>query len=254
MFGVPNAKRVRREDLYSASASPRLSSPDQDVKALLEQQYESLHHPPSREASSMPAVEIEPPHRDTPDRASPEEEEEAYEFRLFARPVIEFFSVEGEPTKASRIILRSPSPVIGEPGFVQPRRPDSYYFTNKATVEEESRYESAALSGEAVRAEQSRRRPGCELAWRVMTIKLPSIGSSKLSIVRSDVQAAKKRAGKKRRIVLRKRLVLEQAKKAALSMSKVEREAAEREKRTRRNREKKVKKKVKEKLKKAAST
>ncbi|MCJ1430866.1 hypothetical protein MMC27_000216 [Xylographa pallens] len=256
MFGVPNAKRVRREDLYSASASPRSSSPDQGVKALLKQQYESLHHPLSREASSVPVVEIEASCRDTLDQANPkeEEEEEAYEFRLFARPAIESFSTKGEPTKASQIILRSPSPVIGRPEFLQPRRPDSYYFTNQATVEEESRYASAALSGETIRAEQLRCWPGCELSWRVMTIKLSSTGSTEPSTVTSDVQAAKKRAGKKRRIVLRKRLVLEKAKKAALSMSKVERDVAEREKRTRRNREKKVKKKVKERLKKAAST
>ncbi|MCJ1380126.1 hypothetical protein MMC17_003229 [Xylographa soralifera] len=244
---------IRREDLYSASVSTRSSSPDQGVKALLKQQYGSLHQPPTKESSPVPAVAIAAFRGHALDQTDAEEED-AYEFRLFARPAIDALSSNGEPTKASRIVLRSPSPTVGQPGFVQPRRPDSYYFTTKATAEEESRYESAALSGEAVRAEQLRRWPGCELSWRVMTIKLSSTGSTNRSTVTSDVQAGKKRAGKKRRIVLRKRLVLEKAKKAALSMSKIEREAAEREKRTRRNREKKVKKKEKEKLKKAAST
>ena len=149
-------RSIRREDLYSASASPRLSSPDQDVKALLKQQYESLYKPPTREASPVPTVEIEAS-RDHGLNQADADEEDAYEYRLFAGPAIDSPSKNGVPTKASRIILNSPSPVVGQSGFVQPRRPDSYYFTSKATVEEESRYESAALSGEAVRAERLHR-------------------------------------------------------------------------------------------------
>ena len=86
-----------------------------------------------------------------------------------------------------------------------------------------------------------------------MTIKIARTGSAKAFTVRTTATARKKRAGKKRRIVLRQRLAQEKAKQAILTMSKAEREAAEREKRTRRNREKKVKKKEKEKLKKAGS-
>ncbi|MCJ1282408.1 hypothetical protein MMC26_001731 [Xylographa opegraphella] len=255
MLEVPNAKRVRRQDLYSTSTSPRSSSPDQNVKALLKQQYESLHQAPTGEASSEPLAEPEASRGSALDQTDADErEDDGYEFRLFAQSTIGTLSSKAEPTKPSRIVLRSPSPEVGQPGFIQPRRPDSYYFTTKATVEEESRYESAAVSGEAVQAEQLRRWPGCELSWRVRTIKLSSTGSTKLSAATSDVPARKKQAGKKRRIVLRKRLVLEKAKKAALSMSKAEREAAEREKRTRRNREKKVKRKVKEKLKKTVSS
>ncbi|MCJ1400561.1 hypothetical protein MMC11_003767 [Xylographa trunciseda] len=243
-------RSVRREDLYSASVSSRSSSPDEDTKAAIKQQYEDLYQPAATGPSSPPTERIET--LDVLDQVD-SKEEDAFEFRLFSKPSVGQSSSTEAPAQASRIVLRSPSPVVGEPGFVQPRRPDSYYFTTKATVEKKSAYESVAFSGEAIRAEQLRRWPGCELPWKVMTIKLSSTGLSRQSNVTADSTARKKRAGKKRRIVLRKRVVLEKAKRAALSMSKVEREVAEREKRTRRNREKKVKKKEKEKLKKAAN-
>jgi len=251
MFEVPNAKRVRREDLYSASVSSRSSSPDEDVKALLKQQYENLYQPAANTSSSLPTERVEVLRNDVFDEAD-SKEEETFEFRLFAKAAVGQSLSTEVPAQASRIVLRSPSPAVGDPGFIQPRRADSYYFTARATGEEASAYESVAVSGEAVRAEQLRRWPGCELPWKVRTIKVLSTGSRKLSTVTATVTAGKKRAGKKRRIILRKRLVLEKARLAALSMSKGEKEAAEREKRTRRNREKKVKKKEKEKLKKAA--
>ncbi|MCJ1395646.1 hypothetical protein MMC18_008851 [Xylographa bjoerkii] len=252
MFEVPNAKRVRREDLYSASISPRSSSPDEDTKAILKQKYESLYQPAAKETGFLPVVEREVFHTDALDHAEPKEDD-GFEFRLFSKPATGLSSGTEVPTQASRIVLRSPSPINVEPGFVQPRRPDSYYFATETTTEEASHYQSAAFSGEAVRAEQLRRWPGCELLWKVMTIKLSSTGLSKLPTVTPKVTAGKKRAGKKRRIILRKRLMLEKAKQTALSMSKSEKEVAEREKRTRRNREKKVKKKEKDKLKKATS-
>ena len=101
-------------------------------------------------------MEIEASPRDGRDQADPKEED-TFEFRLFSRPEAGFQSSTKELTQASRIVLRSPSPVIGEQGFVQPWRPDSYYFTTELTAEERSRYESAALSGEAIYAEQLRR-------------------------------------------------------------------------------------------------
>ena len=63
----------------------------------------------------------------------------------------------------------------------------------------------------------------------------------------------RKRNGKKRRIAIRKKIAVVDAKLAIASMTKEEKDAAEQEKRTRRNREKKVKKKEKDKLKKIQS-
>lgn len=61
----------------------------------------------------------------------------------------------------------------------------------------------------------------------------------------------KKRTGKKRRILIRRRLALRTAQQKAKAATLAEREVADRQKRTQRNREKKVKKKQRDKAKKA---
>ena len=94
--------------------------------------------------------------------------------------------------------------------------------------------------------------PGCELPWKVVTIRGPCSRKATTSFTSLPTESTnRKRIGKKRRIILRKRVALLKTKEAAEKMKVAEKEAAEREKRTRRNREKKVKKKVREKAKKA---
>src|SRR5205809_1171614 len=61
----------------------------------------------------------------------------------------------------------------------------------------------------------------------------------------------RKRPGKKRRILLREKIVAKLKHEERAAREKIEKEAAEREKRTRWNREKKIKRRVKEKMKKA---
>ena len=136
--------------------SPRSSLPDRDVKVLLNKHYAGLVKLPIGEASSVPEAVTDASHGHGLDQVDLEEQD-AYEFRLFAKPAAGPHSGDIVPTKATRIVLRSPSPVIDSPGFIQPRRPDSYYFTTEATAENKSRYDIAALSGEAVRAGQLRR-------------------------------------------------------------------------------------------------
>lgn len=68
-----------------------------------------------------------------------EDEEDEFEFRLFATP--------GKPTTAVRVRVRSPTPAHGEPGFVQPRRSDGYYFTG-SNNEKAEQYRDAAVTGE----------------------------------------------------------------------------------------------------------
>jgi len=84
-----------------------------------------------------------------------EEEDEAFEFRLFSKPAPEPDSGEQAPEKLSRILIRSPSPVTGEPGFVQPRRSDEYYFATTPTREQRACFEAAAISADALIAEQA---------------------------------------------------------------------------------------------------
>ena len=95
--------------------------------------------------------------------------------------------------------------------------------------------------------------PGCALPWRVIAITASAARSSSGLVANiAKTSTNRTRMGKKRRIILRKKLALVRAQEAARSMTAAEREAVEREKRTKRNREKKVKKKERDKLKKMA--
>ena len=90
-----------------------------------------------------------------------------------------------------------------------------------------------------------------ELPWRVTVIKTTEADNPMELKHQSQVQAnRRKRSGKKRRIVIRRRLEARAAREVVDRQNHAEKEAAEREKRTRRNREKKVKRKQKDKLKK----
>ncbi|MCJ1243566.1 hypothetical protein MMC30_000763 [Trapelia coarctata] len=252
MFEIPNAKRVRRQDLYSRSPSPSPSpsTPDSPLRARLQQQYEAAYQlPHSFEGAVSPAVSHRSPTPAAEDLAAQIRDEEAFEFRLFSKPG----SGDQAPVKPSRILIRSPSPVIGEPGFLQPRRSDKYYFATTPTCEQRACFEAAAISADAIVAEQAHKWPGCALPWRVTTITAPAArSSSALAANLTGISTKRKRVGKKRRIILRKELALVREKEAIRSMTAAEREAVEREKRTKRNREKKVKKKERDKLKKAA--
>jgi len=173
MFEIPNAKRytvsphtsvrshltisssVRRQDLYSTSPSPTPSTPDQSVRARLRQRYEAAYQLPAllEEVLSPVVPNIDP----TPavgDFRAPDNNE-AFEFHLFSNPVSKPNSSEQAPEKASRILIRSPSPVSGEPGFVQPRRPDRFYFATPPTVEQRARLEATAISADVIIAEQA---------------------------------------------------------------------------------------------------
>ncbi len=84
-------------------------------------------------------------------------------------------------------------------------------------------------------------------------MKRPAQATGPVSLAQ-DSSAKRRRSGKKKRIVLRKRIQAKSVMELAALRNQVERDAAEREKRTKRNREKKVKKRQKEKLKKIPGT
>lgn len=90
-----------------------------------------------------------------------------------------------------------------------------------------------------------------ELPWRVTILKATEPGKMVGLEHQSQAQTnRRKRCGKKRRVVVQRRLEARAVKEVAARQDQAEKEAAEREKRTRRNREKKVKKRQKDKLKK----
>ena len=183
---------------------------------------------------------------DIGDEAQEIEQDEELEFRLFAP------AASTQPA-VQKVRVKSPTPVVQEPGFLVPSRDKSYYFTGATCASLAEEYQCVAVSGEDVLQRAKTPWPGSFLPWRVtkITISGKSIPSSPQAI---DVTEKKhRRAGKKKRIAIRKKAVALEAKRKAATISAAEKEAEEREKRTRRNREKKVKKKEKEKAKKAAA-
>ncbi|KAJ9641993.1 hypothetical protein H2199_005208 [Coniosporium tulheliwenetii] len=220
MFGLQEAKRIRRAELYSRQSSPR-SSPDPALTELLrsrvQQDFDTIEHP----------IQVQN------NGENCEQSEDELEFRLFAAP----------PTVATsglqRIRLRSPP----------------YYFTGELSQAELELLESVAVSGDDVIKRSRSPWPGSTYAWKVTVVSATGkVRRNTAEEVQPDKAVSKrKRIGKKHRIALRKKAQAEAEKKAAATRTAAEREATEREKRTRRNRGKKVKKKEKEKAKKTAA-
>ena len=89
-----------------------------------------------------------------------EQGENGFEFRLFSTSTKER-ALGDLDNVAQRVNLKSPTPVTTEPGFVQPRRSDTYYFANKVSAEQKEDYERAAVSGEDVRKGLEARQVRC---------------------------------------------------------------------------------------------
>ena len=91
-----------------------------------------------------------------------------------------------------------------------------------------------------------------EKPWRVTIIRANRQTSYQGStFAEQNMSEKRKRNGKKRRILIRKRVATRTQEDVRRRQSQAEKEIAEREKRTIRNREKKVKRKLKDKMKKS---
>lgn len=247
MFAIPNAKRVRRDELDSPSSS-RATSPNIDILEKLR-------------ASTQFEFETTTATLSTQDAPAQEEEEEELAFNLFA-PVSK--PVNGEvstPAPTQTIRLRSPTPLEAQdPGFIVAHRDQSYYFTGTLTPEKEAQYAAAAVTGEMIAAWSKMPCPGCSYSWKVINIPasaarkaIDASNAAEMEFLPEEARDKRKaRLGKKARI--KKRIKAEKArvKKAEAEKGKEEKERLEREKKARRNREKKFKKRARDKAKKAA--
>ncbi|EHY60077.1 hypothetical protein HRR83_006436 [Exophiala dermatitidis] len=289
MFHVPNAKRIKRSELFqvdddsqsqagsetgSRAGSPAQSDADTDAVVPVPNygfEYEIV------EAGEAPNNRNQTPEQHD------EEEEQEYQFRLFTtsskpktgqQPSTTTTTTTTTTTKPTIRLSRTPSPVpeglslslsLDKAHFINPSRPETYYFT--ASLPQETiqilrrQYTEAALSTNdiLVRAKATKW-PGTSLPWRVIHVKKAADRTKKSSSQSNDdpgkvtvnvdgstvKSKSKSKPGKKRRIVLRRRL----AKKAEFAAQAQVAELTEKEKRTRRNREKKVKRKEREKRKK----
>lgn len=250
---------MRRSDLFdnARAVSPAGSESSIDVRNELDPETEAQLK--SRLAAIYGDVEIdneatnevdeEPLGQN--DKGEGNEEDEAFDFRLFSTSKNEEKKKEG--ASVQRIILNDEQ-VLGDGAFVRQRDP-SFYIREKATGERKQEIESVAVSGEDVLRGKERRNWGCEVPWRVTVIRASRLENGAIvqhPDAESGADGKKKKPGKKRRIMLRIRM---KKKVEATEKKKAEAEAKEaalREKKTRRNREKKVKRKMKEKAEKEA--
>ncbi|PLB55315.1 hypothetical protein P170DRAFT_505919 [Aspergillus steynii IBT 23096] len=272
MFDLPNAKRVRREDILSrASSASRSPSPQPEpANTDAHQRLAKLLNLDTFVATTtQPEASGQEPHPDEADGPNKaEEEEQEFEFRLFSAPAATKSQSQTQATGDSkdsnentaqgaqklRIRLRSPTPETGDGRFVNPFRGWGYYFSTPTLsgvkVDEDPQLEvrkkqfaDVAVSGDDLLGWAKISWPGCHLPWRVIRLnrqhtKLPRESNDTIIAynAESEPQTPKsyKKPGKKRRLQLRKRVkAAEQAKET------------EAEKRNRKNRERKIKRRQK---------
>ncbi|KAL2870320.1 DUF2011 domain-containing protein [Aspergillus lucknowensis] len=287
MFDLPNAKRVRRNELLSRTSSPSPSPPPEsaypDAQARLSALL-NLDLGPAPLQEHTTAQEI--PQKGSKD----EDEEQEFEFRLFSAPApapalaarVSGGEVQRTGTDTAtgdfgtqklRIRLRSPTPTTGgsrEGRFVNPFRGWSYYFTtpglfsgeNKKSSDDEDaevlakrkQFADVAVTGEDIMGSSSVPWPGCHLPWRVIRLKrehtkLPLGEKSMSSTATTYVTESAERISLSRKKPGKKRRI-QLRKRAVIAERAKETEA---EKRNRKNREKKIKRRQKAREQKAAT-
>lgn len=138
---------VRRSELLSSSPASfsERSSPTPSVEARFQARLASIYGPVTLDDSEGNGSASNPVNgpvvADTGD-----DEDNGYEFRLFTE-----LPQHGERLMpAARVIVRSPTPVGGQPGFVRPRKPDAYYFTGYTDERLLEQYRSAIVTGEDI--------------------------------------------------------------------------------------------------------
>ncbi|KAL9115275.1 MAG: hypothetical protein Q9187_007348 [Circinaria calcarea] len=249
-------RSVSRAELYPGSESSELHEDDRAVEESLQERYRQDYLSSAVDVTFDEGLERATNETDPGDEGERGQEGvEIFAFRLFSRSASKPSGSANNGNTPSRIDIRSPSPPVGEPGFIHPRRPDSYYFTGEADRVTMERFHASAVCGQDVLAELQRRWRGNELPWRVITWRTtgaPVAWKQNLSTAKGS--GGGKRAGKKKRIATRKKMALIQSQRTQATLSQQKKQAANREKRTRRNREKKVKKKERDKSKKRAKS
>ncbi|RCI12040.1 hypothetical protein L249_0530 [Ophiocordyceps polyrhachis-furcata BCC 54312] len=245
MFELPEAKRVRREDLEASDGLSQISDDDTDdaVRASLQAQLEkSLGFESCDVKSTTDKGSTLPVSRALND----EEKNDAgeFEFRLF--------STAGSVPK---VVLDAGDEAPGE-GDIVAKRPPTHYL---ASIPEKLRqeYEVSSVSGEDVLARSRCRSWGLELPWKVITVttfsKARPDGGSTTESAGNTEPAKRKRPGKKMRIAMRKRERAARERHDLEVKQEVEKAEHLKNKKTKLNRAKKLRRRAKEKDKKMAA-
>lgn len=260
MFEVPDAKRVRREELYDDAGSDGDVPSDAEV-SLDEDAEKELRNRLNAQLSGLldfditAAPTIEPQGKGSgQDNAAGDGEEEpdelAFEFRLFR---------DEAPSHTVVIQQNEDKPgALGAGGFVVPRKPDSCYIAAAPDAAALANLRHSAVSSDFLLADAGRRRWGLERPWRVLRISVSGkpLKDAWSTETKEDDDAdtkKKRRPGKKRRIMLRTRVKAEKEKAEAARKFAETKEEHLKAKKQRLNREKKHKRRAKDKEKKAAA-
>ncbi len=141
---------VRRNEIYSRSPSAESSDLDSDLETRFHQQLSNI----CRDRNGAELLKAHEPQVEEAlisDNDGDNPKEEGYEFHLFSGCVAKPSDLKRPPHVGSqRIVLRSPSPANGDPGFLSSRRGGQHYFTGPTSTEKMEEYRVAAVSGEDI--------------------------------------------------------------------------------------------------------
>ncbi|KAI1138840.1 hypothetical protein F5Y05DRAFT_382583 [Hypoxylon sp. FL0543] len=250
MFEVPDAKRVRREELYDSISEEETTNDDQvnsDLRGKLNAQLSGLLDLDLEvdESTQPHQLPISPTVGANVDRSNDGDvektAEEAFTFRLFR-----------DEELSRKIVLEPQGAETGKGGgdaFVVPQRPISYYLASEPSPEAAKEYRMAAVSADYLFQDAKKRRWGLEKPWRVTTItistnkKIATPGSS-IGTVETG-RPKKKRPGKKRRIILRVREQAKKEREEAAKQQLMDKEQYLQEKKKRLNKAKQLRRRAK---------
>ncbi|CAN8095322.1 unnamed protein product [Discula destructiva] len=271
MFAIPNAKRVRRDELYSSSSDEGSSSQevdDEDTAQMVAEMNARLSRALGLDLS-LPAVEQpvleEDGQAQTEEGRQAEKPEEEYEFRLFSTS-----SKTAAPVKVVLAASDDEDADLGDGAFTVPQRPVSYYLAGEPTAEQIEKFRQTALAGDEILLGARKRAWGLERPWRLVKIggagksarpsthkastpKATTTATTMSANMDVDEKEKRKRPGKKRRIVSRIKAKAEKEKREAAESQKLTKEEHLKEKKKRLNREKKLKRRAKEREQRLAS-
>ncbi|KAI1655643.1 hypothetical protein F4813DRAFT_366724 [Daldinia decipiens] len=257
MFDVPDAKRIRREELYDSASDEEAPHDDQWVSTLREKlnaQFSGLLGLSSVTDGDTRAQQVPESHEGNANETLmdgddvKESQEETFTFRLFR---------DEEPLR--KVVLEPQNAGMekgGDGAFVVAKRPISYYLAGELPLEATDRFRMAAVSADYLFQDAKRRRWGLEKPWKVTTVtitknnKMRAPDSSVGKNAAADVEKKRKRPGKKRRIILRTREKAKKEQEEAAKQQTVEKEEHLKDKKKRLNRQKKLKRRAKEREKK----
>ncbi|KAK0392390.1 hypothetical protein NLU13_1885 [Sarocladium strictum] len=246
MFEQPQAKRVRRDELFDSGGSDDGDGSDElmerEMRALLNEQIaKSLgllqaDEPSDRIASkgqgSLNETKAASQSKSEPGNGEEEDAADEFDFQLFSGSA---------PT--TKVVLEDDHP--GDGALVR-RRPQSYYLITTISEEQKRRYAAAAVTADEILQRAKQRSWGLELPWKV----IHASSNGKLNSAYETGQAAsaregKGRPGKKKRIAMRTkaRAAMEQAKLASAKMAEKEEHIKDKKKRL--NRAKKLRRRAK---------